>query len=122
MASVPSAGCLLAARNPYCRSQLNSSTGVGSGGSCSLENPMEHEKPHQGFLLTLEKCWWLKNFLNSETPPHPINEELSSKSLKWQQKLRKIEFKYRTKLHSPTLEETRPTCPDRTTESRLEFS
>ncbi|XP_069771537.1 uncharacterized protein [Narcine bancroftii] len=75
-----------------------------------------------GFLLTLEKCWWLKNFLNSETPPHPINEELSSKSLKWQQKLRKIEFKYRTKLHSPTLEETRPTCPDRTTESRLEFS
>ncbi|XP_069770902.1 DNA repair protein XRCC2 isoform X3 [Narcine bancroftii] len=42
--------------------------------------------------------------------------------LKWQQRLRKIEFKYRTKLHSPTLEETRPTCPDRTTESRLESS
>ncbi|XP_069771539.1 uncharacterized protein [Narcine bancroftii] len=33
--------------------QLNSSTGVGSGGSCSLENPMEHEKPHQDLLFFL---------------------------------------------------------------------
>ncbi|XP_051879260.1 pancreatic progenitor cell differentiation and proliferation factor-like protein [Pristis pectinata] len=80
MASVPSAGCLLAARNPYCRSRLNSTTGVLSSGSCSLENVIEHEKTHQGFLLTLEKCWWLKNFLHSDSPQHPINTELPARS------------------------------------------
>ncbi|XP_067887915.1 pancreatic progenitor cell differentiation and proliferation factor-like protein [Heterodontus francisci] len=80
MASVPSAGCLLAARQQYYRARLNSSSGVASNGSCCLENVMEHEKSHQGFLLTLEKCWWLKNFLNCETVHHPVNTELSAGS------------------------------------------
>lgn len=80
MASVPSAVCLLAARSPYYRIRLNSTTGMVSNGPCSLENAMEHEKSHQGFLLTLEKCWWIKNFLSSETPQHPINTELPARS------------------------------------------
>ncbi|XP_067836018.1 pancreatic progenitor cell differentiation and proliferation factor-like protein [Heptranchias perlo] len=80
MASVPSAGCLLAARNQYYRTRHNSTSGVTSNGSCCLENAMEHEKPHHGFVLTLEKCWQLKNFLNCEAAHHPVNTELSAGS------------------------------------------
>ncbi|XP_048449974.1 pancreatic progenitor cell differentiation and proliferation factor-like protein [Rhincodon typus] len=80
MASVPSAGCLLAARNQYYRTRLHSTSDVASSGSCRLENAMEHEKPHQGFLLTLEKCLWLKNLLNCEPAHHPVNTELSTGS------------------------------------------
>ncbi|XP_007886197.1 pancreatic progenitor cell differentiation and proliferation factor-like protein [Callorhinchus milii] len=80
MASVPSAGCLLAARNQYHRNRRNSTSSVSSNGSCCMENAPEHEKPQQGFLLTVEKCWWLKNFLNCELLHHPANTELSAGS------------------------------------------
>ncbi|XP_059836725.1 pancreatic progenitor cell differentiation and proliferation factor-like protein [Hypanus sabinus] len=80
MASVPSAGCLLAARNPYSRNRLNSTMGVLPSGPCSLENAIEHDKTHQGFLLALEKCWWLKNFLHGDNTQHPTNGELPARS------------------------------------------
>ncbi|XP_038665245.1 pancreatic progenitor cell differentiation and proliferation factor-like protein [Scyliorhinus canicula] len=80
MASVPSAGCLLAARNQYYRTRHNSTSSVASNGSCCLEMTMEHEKSHQGVLLTLQKCLWLKNFLNCEATHHPANTELSAGS------------------------------------------
>ncbi|XP_060680333.1 pancreatic progenitor cell differentiation and proliferation factor-like protein [Hemiscyllium ocellatum] len=80
MASVPSAGCLLAARNQYYRTRVHSTSDGTSSGLCRLENAMEHEKPHQGFLFALEKCLWLKNFLNCEPAHHPVNTGLSTGS------------------------------------------
>ncbi|XP_040288384.1 pancreatic progenitor cell differentiation and proliferation factor-like protein [Bufo bufo] len=64
MASVPSAGCLLA-KNQYYRVRLNSESSVCSSSSDS-GLPSELEKPQQGLPDMIEKCWWLKNFFHCE--------------------------------------------------------
>nr|XP_033790632.1 pancreatic progenitor cell differentiation and proliferation factor-like protein [Geotrypetes seraphini] len=72
MASVPSAGCLMA-RNQYYRTRQNSESSVcSSSSSCSglnPGNPLDREKANHGLPETYEKCWWLKNFFHCETVP-----------------------------------------------------
>lgn len=65
MASVPSAGCLLA-KNQFYRVRLNSESSV-----CSNNSDTEPEKPHAGLPEMVEKCWWLKNFFHCEQAPMP---------------------------------------------------
>ncbi|XP_069813695.1 pancreatic progenitor cell differentiation and proliferation factor-like protein [Dendropsophus ebraccatus] len=68
MASVPSAGCLLA-KNQFYRVRLNSESSVCSSSSDS-GLPSDLEKPLQGGLPEMiEKCWWLKNFFHCEQVP-----------------------------------------------------
>ncbi|KAE8598732.1 hypothetical protein XENTR_v10016917 [Xenopus tropicalis] len=69
MASVPSAGCLLA-RNQFYRARMNSESSDSSIGS-DMGLPMDNEKPHQGLPELIEKCWWLKNFFHCEPVPCP---------------------------------------------------
>ncbi|XP_040210112.1 pancreatic progenitor cell differentiation and proliferation factor-like protein [Rana temporaria] len=67
MASVPSAGCLLA-KNQFYRVRLNSESSV-----CSINSdsglPVEPEKHYAGLPEMVEKCWWLKNFFHCEQAP-----------------------------------------------------
>ncbi|XP_075682376.1 pancreatic progenitor cell differentiation and proliferation factor-like protein [Rhinoderma darwinii] len=67
MASVPSAGCLLA-KNQFYRVRLNSESSVCSSNS-DLGLPMDLEKPRQDLPEMIEKCWWLKNFFHCEQVP-----------------------------------------------------
>ncbi|XP_072267333.1 pancreatic progenitor cell differentiation and proliferation factor-like protein [Pyxicephalus adspersus] len=64
MASVPSAGCLLA-KNQFYRARLNSESSVCSSNS-DLGLPGESDKPPSGLPEMVEKCWWLKNFFHCE--------------------------------------------------------
>ncbi|KAG9478925.1 hypothetical protein GDO78_012539 [Eleutherodactylus coqui] len=67
MASVPSAGCLLA-KNQFYRVRLNSESSACSSSSES-GLPMDLEKPPQGLPDMIEKCWWLKTFFHCEQVP-----------------------------------------------------
>ncbi|KAM3928656.1 pancreatic progenitor cell differentiation and proliferation factor-like protein [Leptodactylus fuscus] len=67
MASVPSAGCLLA-RNQFYRVRLNSESSVCSSNS-DTGIPTDLEKPQQGLPEKIEKCWWFKNFFHCEQVP-----------------------------------------------------
>ncbi|XP_063779773.1 pancreatic progenitor cell differentiation and proliferation factor-like protein [Pseudophryne corroboree] len=67
MASVPSAGCLLA-KNQFYRARLNSESSICSSSSDS-GIPTDLEKSHQGLPDMVEKCWWLKNFFHCEQVP-----------------------------------------------------
>ncbi|XP_073535384.1 pancreatic progenitor cell differentiation and proliferation factor-like protein [Phyllobates terribilis] len=64
MASVPSAGCLLA-KNQFYRVRLNSESSVSSSSSDSGV-PVDLEKPQKGLPEMVEKCWWLKHFFHCE--------------------------------------------------------
>ncbi|XP_032650213.1 pancreatic progenitor cell differentiation and proliferation factor-like protein [Chelonoidis abingdonii] len=68
MASVPSAGCLLA-KNQYYRTRLNSESSVSSGSSSFCSDPWSEKftgKAHHGLPELFDKCWWIKNFFHSE--------------------------------------------------------
>ncbi|XP_067409892.1 pancreatic progenitor cell differentiation and proliferation factor-like protein isoform X1 [Emydura macquarii macquarii] len=68
MASVPSAGCLLA-KNQYYRARLNSESSISSGGSSFCPDPVnfsEQEKAQHGLPELFDKCWWIKNFFHCE--------------------------------------------------------
>ncbi|KAM5157956.1 pancreatic progenitor cell differentiation and proliferation factor-like protein [Mantella aurantiaca] len=67
MASVPSAGCLLA-KNQFYRVRLNSESSVCSSNSDSGLSA-ESENPYSGLPEMVEKCWWLKNFFHCEQAP-----------------------------------------------------
>ncbi|MEE6464035.1 hypothetical protein FKM82_006140 [Ascaphus truei] len=67
MASVPSAGCLLA-KNQFYRARLNSESSVSSNSS-DPGIQLDHEKSNQGLPEMIEKCWWLKNFFHCEQVP-----------------------------------------------------
>ncbi|KAM4688568.1 pancreatic progenitor cell differentiation and proliferation factor-like protein [Discoglossus pictus] len=67
MASVPSAGCLLA-KNQFYRARLNSESSVSSSSS-DTGLSIDVEKTHQGLPEMVEKCWWLKNFFHCEQVP-----------------------------------------------------
>ncbi|KAG6940560.1 chromosome 8 orf 22, partial [Chelydra serpentina] len=73
MASVPSAGCLLA-KNQYYRTRLNSESSVSSGSSSFCSDPVnfsDQEKAHHGLPELFDKCWWIKNFFHSESSTSP---------------------------------------------------
>ncbi|XP_034618792.1 pancreatic progenitor cell differentiation and proliferation factor-like protein isoform X1 [Trachemys scripta elegans] len=73
MASVPSAGCLLA-KNQYYRTRLNSESSVSSGGSSFCSDPVnfsDQDKAHHGLPELFDKCWWIKNFFHSEPSSSP---------------------------------------------------
>ncbi|XP_033854980.1 pancreatic progenitor cell differentiation and proliferation factor-like protein [Acipenser ruthenus] len=78
MASVPSAGCLLA-RNQFYRTRYNSTSSTSSAGS-SHDHITDHEKTPvvHGIHIPFEKCWLLKRFFHSEN--QPIVTEISSGS------------------------------------------
>ncbi|XP_034285631.1 pancreatic progenitor cell differentiation and proliferation factor-like protein [Pantherophis guttatus] len=83
MATVPSAGCLLA-KNQYYRTRLNSDCSVSSSSSSCCSDPTsfsDQEKNHHGLPEMFEKCWWIKSFFHSEpTPPNVGRKTLSASS------------------------------------------
>ncbi|XP_072185946.1 pancreatic progenitor cell differentiation and proliferation factor-like protein isoform X1 [Excalfactoria chinensis] len=82
MASVPSAGCLLA-KNQYYRTRQNSESNVSSSSSC-LSNPVsiaEQDKAFQaGLPELLDKCWWIKSFFHCEPSPPTVGRKTLSAS------------------------------------------
>ncbi|KAG8442071.1 hypothetical protein GDO86_011023 [Hymenochirus boettgeri] len=77
MASVPSAGCLLA-RNQFYRVRMNSESSDSSHNS-DLGLPVENEQTHRGLPDLIEKCWWIKNFFHCEQVPcTPVQINISS--------------------------------------------
>ncbi|XP_067856571.1 pancreatic progenitor cell differentiation and proliferation factor-like protein [Heptranchias perlo] len=64
MATVPSAGCLLA-RNQFYRSRLNPVLSASSSSSYINNAPKEgvlipdQESSHQGLPIAVEKSWWI---------------------------------------------------------------
>ncbi|XP_069047614.1 pancreatic progenitor cell differentiation and proliferation factor-like protein [Lepisosteus oculatus] len=81
MASVPSAGCLLA-RNQFYRTRLNSTSSNSSTSSSSCDYSGDHEKApvSQGIQVPFEKCWWLKNFFVCEAHHQSTSEPPTSSS------------------------------------------
>ncbi|OCT74717.1 pancreatic progenitor cell differentiation and proliferation factor-like protein [Xenopus laevis] len=67
MASVPSAGCLLA-KNQFYRVRMNSESSDSSIGS-DVGLSTDYEKSTQGLPEVTEKFWWLKNFFHCEPVP-----------------------------------------------------
>uniref|UniRef100_A0A8C4WQ74 Pancreatic progenitor cell differentiation and proliferation factor like n=1 Tax=Gopherus evgoodei TaxID=1825980 RepID=A0A8C4WQ74_9SAUR len=68
MASVPSAGCLLAKNQYYRKSSVSS----GSSSFCSDPvNFSDQGKAHHGLPELFDKCWWIKNFFHSEPSSSP---------------------------------------------------
>ncbi|NXN99515.1 PDPFL protein, partial [Rhinopomastus cyanomelas] len=67
MASVPSAGSLLA-KNHYYRTRQNSECSLSSGSSCCLDagNTAEQDKAFHGLPEFIDKHWWVKSFFHSE--------------------------------------------------------
>ncbi|XP_005998544.1 pancreatic progenitor cell differentiation and proliferation factor-like protein [Latimeria chalumnae] len=76
MASVPSAGCLLA-KNQYYRQRRDSASSISSSGSSCCDHVKEKEKTHHGLPGTEEHCWWLKNFFHCETVVVPASDRVS---------------------------------------------
>ncbi|NWT46759.1 PDPFL protein, partial [Rissa tridactyla] len=70
MASVPSAGCLLA-KNQYYRSKCS---GWGSRSCPGLL------LPHRRLPELIDKCWWIKNFFHSEPSPPTVGRKTLSAS------------------------------------------
>ncbi|NWU53660.1 PDPFL protein, partial [Dromas ardeola] len=70
MASVPSAGCLLA-KNQYYRSKC---PGCGSRSCPGLR------LPHPRLPELIDKCWWIKNFFHSEPSPPTVGRKTLSAS------------------------------------------
>ncbi|XP_053105782.1 pancreatic progenitor cell differentiation and proliferation factor-like protein [Hemicordylus capensis] len=80
MASVPSAGCLLA-KNQYYRTRLNSDSSVSSSSSsCSEPMASEQEKHFNGLPEVFERCWWIKSFFHCESVPQNVGRKTLSAS------------------------------------------
>ncbi|XP_027529940.1 pancreatic progenitor cell differentiation and proliferation factor-like protein isoform X1 [Neopelma chrysocephalum] len=81
MASVPSAGCLLA-KNQYYRTRLNSESSVSSSSSCCSDavNVTDQEKIFHGLPDLIDKYWWIKSFFHSEPSPPPVGRKTLSAS------------------------------------------
>ncbi|NXF92753.1 PDPFL protein, partial [Eubucco bourcierii] len=83
MASVPSAGCLLA-KNQYYRSKS-----LWWGGSCLFpSSPRAREPPSGGERLSpsrvlpdiIDKYWWIKSFFHNEPSPPTVGRKTLSAS------------------------------------------
>ncbi|XP_009638659.1 pancreatic progenitor cell differentiation and proliferation factor-like protein [Egretta garzetta] len=81
MASVPSAGCLLA-KNQYYRTRQNSESSVSSSSSSCLDavNATDQEKAFHGLPELIDKCWWIKSFFHSEPSPPTVGRKTLSAS------------------------------------------
>ncbi|KAM3680830.1 pancreatic progenitor cell differentiation and proliferation factor-like protein isoform 1-T1 [Ammospiza maritima maritima] len=81
MASVPSAGCLLA-KNQYYRTRLNSESSVSSSSSCCLDtvNITDQDKALHGLPELIDKHWWIKSFFHSEPSPPTFGRKTLSAS------------------------------------------
>ncbi|NXD75107.1 PDPFL protein, partial [Halcyon senegalensis] len=85
MASVPSAGCLLA-KNQYYRSKC---WGPGAAPCCSpptlrpggpLSPPSLSRGDGGGLPELIDKCWWIKSFFHSEPSQPPVGRKRLSAS------------------------------------------
>ncbi|NWR63154.1 PDPFL protein, partial [Bucorvus abyssinicus] len=75
MASVPSAGCLLA-KNQYYRSKCS-----GRGGGLHRSRLMVWaSSPLAGLPELVDKCWWIKSFFHSEPSPPTVGRKTLSAS------------------------------------------
>ncbi|KGL90115.1 Pancreatic progenitor cell differentiation and proliferation factor-like, partial [Charadrius vociferus] len=75
MASVPSAGCLLA-KNQYYRSKY-----LGGTGSCLVQClTMCAFSSLAGLPELVDKCWWIKSFFHSEPSPPTVGRKTLSAS------------------------------------------
>ncbi|XP_015711055.1 pancreatic progenitor cell differentiation and proliferation factor-like protein isoform X3 [Coturnix japonica] len=82
MASVPSAGCLLA-KNQYYRTRQNSESSVSSSSSCCSDpvSGAEQDKAfHAGLPELLDKRWWIKSFFHCEPSPPTFGRKTLSAS------------------------------------------
>ncbi|NXV91810.1 PDPFL protein, partial [Calonectris borealis] len=74
MASVPSAGCLLA-KNQYYRSKCS------GAGSCPPQCLMVWAfSPSAGLPELIDKCWWIKSFFHCEPSPPTVGRKTLSAS------------------------------------------
>ncbi|XP_004466431.1 pancreatic progenitor cell differentiation and proliferation factor-like protein [Dasypus novemcinctus] len=64
MASVPSAGCLLAKNQYYRKASVSS---VSSFTGSEPVNFIDHDKSQQGLPDAAETTWWFKSFFHSES-------------------------------------------------------
>ncbi|NXL31857.1 PDPFL protein, partial [Glaucidium brasilianum] len=78
MASVPSAGCLLA-KNQYYRSKCSAGPGVPGhrGASMGLVGSFS---ALAGLPELIDKCWWIKSFFHSEPSPPTVGRKTLSAS------------------------------------------
>ncbi|NWS43465.1 PDPFL protein, partial [Probosciger aterrimus] len=87
MASVPSAGCLLA-KNQYYRSKCTGGRAVLSprvrsaplvcrGGQCLMVWAFS---ALAGFPELIDKCWWIKSFFHNEPSPPTVGRKTLSAS------------------------------------------
>uniref|UniRef100_A0A8D2NX96 Pancreatic progenitor cell differentiation and proliferation factor like n=1 Tax=Zosterops lateralis melanops TaxID=1220523 RepID=A0A8D2NX96_ZOSLA len=76
MASVPSAGCLLAKNQYYRKSSVSSSS------SCCSEavNITDQDKAVHGLPELIDKYWWIKSFFHSEPSPPTVGRKTLSAS------------------------------------------
>ncbi|NWV99559.1 PDPFL protein, partial [Machaerirhynchus nigripectus] len=77
MASVPSAGCLLA-KNQYYRSECSARPGA-------ARRPQAHPSPPSSLLSSwlpefVDKYWWIKSFFHSEPSPPTVGRKTLSAS------------------------------------------
>ncbi|NXC66018.1 PDPFL protein, partial [Anhinga anhinga] len=91
MASVPSAGCLLA-KNQYYRSKCSGSCppprpGGSSGRAAEPPEPLPRGcltmwafSPFAGLPELIDKCWWIKSFFHSEPSPPTVGRKTLSAS------------------------------------------
>ncbi|KAK2522232.1 hypothetical protein Q9233_010593 [Columba guinea] len=83
MASVPSAGCLLA-KNQYYRTTQNSESSVSPSSSCCLDlvNMTDQDKAFHALPELVDKYWWIKSFFHCEpSPPNVGRKTLSASSV-----------------------------------------
>ncbi|NXU49990.1 PDPFL protein, partial [Turnix velox] len=74
MASVPSAGCLLA-KNQYYRGKCS-----GASGQCSCLMVWAFFLLLAGLPELIDKCWWVKSFFHSEPSPSTVGRKALSAS------------------------------------------
>ncbi|NXY17832.1 PDPFL protein, partial [Atrichornis clamosus] len=80
MASVPSAGCLLA-KNQYYRSEC--SAGLGAACLSPVIQPVSNAvgfSPLAGLPELIDKYWWIKSFFHSEPSPPTVGRKTLSAS------------------------------------------
>ncbi|XP_061852045.1 pancreatic progenitor cell differentiation and proliferation factor-like protein [Colius striatus] len=82
MASVPSAGCLLAKNQYYRRPRQNSESSVSSSSSSCLDtvNTTDQDKAFHGLPELIDKYWWIKSFFHSEPSPPAVGRKTLSAS------------------------------------------
>ncbi|NWH96942.1 PDPFL protein, partial [Tichodroma muraria] len=74
MASVPSAGCLLA-KNQYYRSECSAGPGAGCCSQTHTSPP-----PLSPFSPLIDKYWWIKSFFHNEPSPPSVGRKTLSAS------------------------------------------